>query len=133
METLAEYDEIVKNLTPFQKRVLETIDKFPNSMANTWEVAWNGFAKEWNEKRSAHGALFRCILQAGQAMQSKGVIVILSPRDQHDTYTFCSQRKWLVVREQQRAQQSVHTDAVDSAASTSSLQAGNKSASKYDA
>lgn len=108
METLAEYDEVVKTLTPFQKRVLDTIDKFPNSIANTWEVAWNGFAKEWNEKRSGHGALFRCILQAAQSMQKKGVIVILPPRDQHDTYTFSSHRKWLEVREQQCAQQSVN-------------------------
>lgn len=62
--------------------------------ANTWEIAWNGFAKEWEEKRSGHGALFRCILQAGQAMKNKGLIVILPPRDQHDTYTFSSLAKW---------------------------------------
>jgi hypothetical protein len=100
METIKEYDEAVKTLTPFQRRVLDTIDKFPNSMANTWEVAWNGFAKEWEEKRSGHGALFRNIVNAAHAMQKKELLVILSPRDQHDTYTFSSHRKWLAVREQ---------------------------------
>lgn len=49
-------------LTEFQKRVLATIEAFPNMQANTWEIAWNGFAKEWNVKRSSHGAIFRCIL-----------------------------------------------------------------------
>jgi len=107
METLAEFEEAVETLTPYQKRILETIEKFPNEMANTWEVAWNGFAKEWNAKRSAHGAIFRCIVQAAYVMQKKNVIVILAPRDQHDTYTFSSSRKWYAIREQKRAQQSV--------------------------
>jgi hypothetical protein len=92
----------MEELTDFQKRVLATIEAFPNSMANTWEIAWNGFAKEWNAKRPSHGAIFRCILQAGQALRKKGLIVILPPRDQHDTYTFSSLAKW------KAAEQSVH-------------------------
>ena len=119
METLAEYDEAVKTLTPFQKRVLKAIERAPNEMANTWEICWNDFAKEWNAKRSGHGALFRCILQAGQAMQDKGIIAILPPRDEHDTYTFSSHRKWYAVREQQRAQQSVEPTGGESAANLS--------------
>jgi hypothetical protein len=102
--TLAEYDKTVETLTPFQKRILETVEKFPNEMANTWEVAWNGFSKEWNAKRSAHGAIFRCIIQAAYIMEKKGVIVILSPKTQHDTYVFSSQRKWYEVREQRRSE-----------------------------
>jgi len=81
------------NLTDFQKRVLATIEASPNMIANTWEIAWNGFPKEW-KKRSAHGAIFRCILQAGNALQDKKLIVILSPRDEHDTYTFAGLAKW---------------------------------------
>lgn len=84
-------------LTEFQKRVLATIEASPNMNANTWEIAWNGFAKEWNAKRPSHGAIFRCILQAGQALKTKGLIVILPPRDQHDTYTFCSLSNWKAV------------------------------------
>jgi hypothetical protein len=83
----------VNELTEFQKRVLQTIESGPNQHANTWEIVWNGFSKEWNAKRSGHGALFRCILQAGQTLQTKGFIVVLPPRDQHDTYTFCSLSK----------------------------------------
>jgi hypothetical protein len=44
-------------------------------------------------------------------MQKKGVIVILSPREQHGTYTFSSQRKWYAVREKQRAEQAGAVDA----------------------
>jgi hypothetical protein len=107
METLAEFEAEVIKLTPYQRRVLETIEKSPNELANTWEVVRNGFAKEWNEKASSHGAIFRCIVQAAHIMQKKGLIVILPPRDQHSTYTFAGQRKWYTVRNQQRAQQSV--------------------------
>lgn len=103
----------MEELTVFQKRVLATIEAFPNSMANTWEIAWNGFAKEWNAKRSSHGAIFRCILQAGQALKKKGLIVILPPRDQHDTYTFSSLAKW------KDAEQKMHPTLGESAASDS--------------
>lgn len=104
METLAEFEKAVETLTPFQKRVLKAIERAPNEMANTWEICWNDFTKEWNEKRSAHGALFRCILQAGQAMKDKEIIVILAPRDENDTYTFAS------LRSQKRAQHCVNAD-----------------------
>ena len=110
METLAEFEKAVETLTPFQKRVLAAIERAPNEMANSWEICWNDFAKEWNAKRSSHGALFRSILQACQAMQKKGIVGILPPRDQHDTYTFSSHRKWVISREKQRAQQSVQAD-----------------------
>lgn len=101
METIEEFEKVVETLTPFQKRVLKAIERAPNEMANTWEICWNDFAKEWNAKSSSHGALFRCILQAGQAMQDKNIIVILAPRDQHNTYTYAS------LRRQKRAKQSV--------------------------
>jgi len=84
---------MAKDLTDYQKRVLEAIEASPNMQANTWEIAWNGFSKEWSAGRSSHGAIFRCILQAGQALKEKGLIVILTPRDEHDTYTFCSLSK----------------------------------------
>lgn len=113
METLKEYDEAVKKLTPFQKRVLDTINQAPNSFSNTWEVAWNGFSKEWNEKKSSHGAIFRCILQAAQAMQKRGIVVILPPRDQHDTYTFSSKRKWIEVKEKRQISFTDPTPATD--------------------
>ena len=81
-------------LTDFQKRVLETIEASPNSIANTWEIAWNGFAKEWEAKRSVHGALIRCILQAGQALDEKGLVVTLPGRDQWDGTAFGATSKW---------------------------------------
>lgn len=89
--TNVEFEKVVESLTPFQKRVFAAIERGLNQMANSWEICWNDFAKEW-KKTSAHGALFRSILQACQRMQEKGILVILSPRDQHDTYTFCSLR-----------------------------------------
>ena len=82
------------DLTVFQKRVLDTIERSPNMLANTWEVAWNGFAKEWNAKKSSHGAIFRCILQAAKVLQDKHLIVILPPKSEHDTYTFGGMKKW---------------------------------------
>jgi hypothetical protein len=98
METLAEFEKAVETLTPFQKRVLKAIERAPNELINTWEICWNDFAKEWNAKRSAHGAMFRSILQACQTMQEKQIVVILPPRDEHDTYTFGSNRKWYTGR-----------------------------------
>lgn len=95
IETLAEFEEEVRKLTPFRKRVLDTIERAPNMIANTWEVAWNGFPKEWEAKRSAHGALCRSILQAGMFMQDRGIIVILPPHDENDSHAYASQRKWL--------------------------------------
>lgn len=105
METLEEFEKAIEELTPYQKRVLKAIERAPGKMANTWEICWNDFAKEWNAKRSGHGAMFRSILQAGQAMQAKGIIVILTPRDQYDTYTYAS------LRPLKRAQQSVSLTA----------------------
>jgi len=61
-------------------------------MANTWEIARNGFPTEWNAKRSGHGALIRNIINAGVAMKEKGILFIMPPRDKYDTYTFCSHR-----------------------------------------
>ena len=102
LNTLKEYDEAVKTLTSFQKRVLDCVESFPNSMANTWEIAWNGFAKEWSTKISGHGALIRNIINAGNAMRKKGIVVILTPRDQHDSYTLSSNRKWIEHNEKSR-------------------------------
>lgn len=111
IKTLVEFDRVVETLTPFQKRVFDAIKLGPNEMANTWEICWNGFTKEWNSKRSAHGAMFRCVLQAGIAMQEKGIVVILSPRDEHDTYTFCSIRDNIAYREKLAVERKA--DAID--------------------
>ncbi len=32
-----------------QKRVIDTIEKSPNGMANIWEIVWNGFIKNGNQ------------------------------------------------------------------------------------
>lgn len=78
-------------LTEFESRVLKSIEESPNKIASRWEIAWNEFPKEW-EKRSSHGAIIRAILQAGQRLKEKGLIVILSPKTQHDDYRLCSLR-----------------------------------------
>ena len=81
-----------EELTDFERRVLKAIEESPNKMTGRWEIAWNEFPKEWEAKRSGHGAMIRSILQAGQRLKSKGLIVILPPKTKHDDYTLCSIR-----------------------------------------
>ena len=95
ISTLVEFEAAVATLTPYQKRVLSVIEKWPNQMANTWEVCESGFNSQWKANRASHGAMFRSVLQAAQRMEELGVITILSPRDRFDTYTYCSRRKWM--------------------------------------
>jgi hypothetical protein len=92
--TLKEFSEIVETLTPYQKKVLAVVERAPNQMADRWEIVRNGFAREWEEKPRAHGAMFRAILQAGRAMEEKGVVFIHPPKGQHGDYTLSSRREW---------------------------------------
>ena len=95
ISTLSEFEAAVTRLTPYQKKVLSVIEKWPNQAANTWEVCESGFKSQWNANRSSHGAMFRSVLQAARRMERLGVITILPPRDRFDTYTYCSRRKWM--------------------------------------
>jgi hypothetical protein len=79
----------MKKLTEFQERVLETIKKGPNGMANWWEVAWNGFSKEWNGNRSSHGILITNIQKAAKRLSEEKIIVILPPKDEYSAATYC--------------------------------------------
>jgi hypothetical protein len=94
MTTPQEFQDKVDSLTPFQKKVLKSIERAPNQHANRWEIVWNDFARQWSEKRRAHGAMFRAILQAGQAMERKGIVWVHPAPDQHGDYSFSSRRKW---------------------------------------
>lgn len=95
ISTPAEFEAAVATLTPYQQKVLRTIEQFPSKSASTWEVCWTGFAEQWNANRASHGAMCRAVLQAAQKMQAKGLVTILPPHDQNDDYTYCSRRPWL--------------------------------------
>ncbi len=77
-------------LTEFQKTIVWAIERMPNRMANTWEIAWNGFPERWR-KKSAHGGL---IAQIHRACLGMGDIVgRLDPKQEHEAATYyCKQR-----------------------------------------
>lgn len=80
-------------LTKFQSRVLDAIERGPNQMADWWEVAWNGFPREWESKRSSHGVLITNIQRAARALEELGIVVILPPKDEWSSAVYCSHRR----------------------------------------
>lgn len=74
-------------MTDFQKRVLETIKRGPNQIANWYEIARIGFASDWDVP-ARRGVLITNIQKAAWVLKEAGIIGIISPKDQWDAATY---------------------------------------------
>jgi len=68
-----------------EEKIRRYLKSSPNEMAGAFGIARYIEMKE-NRKR---GSMHLAVKLAARRMEAAGEIVILSPKDQHDTYTYC--------------------------------------------